>query len=70
MATCRGHGELPGEVTSELRHKEKELFQMEKGREGAFTHGKWHAQSRDRNKPGVCSGKKVRWKEGGGKSIS
>lgn len=70
MATCRGHGELPGEVTFELRHKEKEFFQMEKGREGTFTHGKWHEQSRDRNKPGVCSGEKVRWKEGGGKSIS
>ena len=43
---------------------------MEKGREGTFTHGKWHEQSRDRNKPGVCSGEKVRWKEGGGKTIS
>ena len=69
LATCRGHGESPGEVTFELRYGEKEFFQMEKGREGLFTHSKWHEHSRDRNKPGVCSETEVRWKEGGGRGI-
>lgn len=37
---AEGHGELPGEVTSELRHKEKRTFPNGKREEGAFTHGK------------------------------
>lgn len=70
LATCTGHGELPGEVTFKLRHREKEFFPMGKGREGTFTYSKWHEQSRDRNKPGICSEKKVRWEEGVGRNIS
>lgn len=39
LATCRGHGESPGEVTFEPRYGGKEFFQMEKGREGLLTQG-------------------------------
>lgn len=35
----------------------KTFFQMEKGREGLFTHIKWHEKSSDRNKECTCDGK-------------